>query len=336
MKNTIYILFIGLLGLLFSCEEDGTQVIMLDNPIEPTISTMPDLTLTRTNGTNILEFVGTSVDPGFQASAKYFLEACATGNAFNDVVAIQSDIVPTSFKVSVSDLNGLLLKKFPADVTSSVDFRIRSVLVVDAGTGALGSGTNPLEYTSATETANVTLYGLPRLDLLNSGIDQKIESALGNGEYMGVVKLDATMPFTLNDPDTNTEYGANGSALEVNGAGIAVDESGWHNLSVNTNTLTYSAETYMIGLIGSATPNGWDTPDQKMDYDAQTGTWFITIDLIDGHIKFRKNDGWAWNLGGAADNLTQGGNDIPVSAGNYTITLTIINDATGTYTIVKN
>ena len=91
-----------------------------------------------------------------------------------------------------------------------------------------------------------------------------------------------------------------------------------------------------IGLIGSATPNGWDTPDQKMDYDSKTGTWSITVDLIDGDIKFRKNDGWAWNLGGTHDNLTQGGDNLSVSAGNYTITLTIINDATGTCTIVKN
>ena len=95
-------------------------------------------------------------------------------------------------------------------------------------------------------------------------------------------------------------------------------------------------EAYMIGLIGSATPNGWNTPDQKMDYDAKTDMWKITVTLIDGEIKFRKNDGWGWNLGGTKDNLTQGGANLPVTAGNYTITLSIINDATGTCTIVKN
>jgi starch-binding outer membrane protein SusE/F len=144
------------------------------------------------------------------------------------------------------------------------------------------------------------------------------------------------MPFTLLDPDTNTEYGADGSALAVGGSGITADESGWYNLTADVNALTWSLDAYMIGLVGSATPNGWDAPDQKMDYNAQTGTWSITIDLIDGYIKFRKNDGWAWNLGGETDNLTQGGADIPVTAGNYTITLTIINDETGTCTIVKN
>jgi hypothetical protein len=331
MKKTIYILFIGLFGLLLSCEKDGTQVVMLANPIAPTIVSMPGLTLERNNGTATLEFVGTPVDPGFAASAKYFLEANAAGNNFDTPTVILTDVKAGSFKITVSDLNGILLKKFPADAVSSVEFRIRAALVVDAGTGA-----QTFEYVSATTTANVTLYGLPKLDLLNSGMDQKIESALADGSYTGIIKLDATMPFTLKDPDTDTEYGGSGGVLEVDGAGIAVGESGWYNLSANIIDLTYSTDAYMIGLIGSATPNGWDTPDQKMDYDAQSGTWFITLDLIDGEIKFRKNDGWAWNLGGTPDNLTQGGDNIAVSAGNYTITLTIINDATGTYTIVQN
>ncbi len=336
MRNTIFILFIGLIGLLYSCEKDGETIVMLDNPIAPEIVSMPDLTLQRNNGNKILHFLGTPVDPGFKASAKYFLEAAATGTNFANPVVILTDIHTDSLKLSVSDLNGILLKVFPADQVSQVDFRLRSVLVVDAGTGAPGTSTSPFEYISQIKKASVTLYGLPKLDLVDSGIAQKIESPLGNGDYKGFVKLDETKPFTLLNPDTNTKYGANGSALQVNGTGISVAKSGWYMLKANTVNLTYSADAYMIGLVGSATPNGWDAPDQKMDYNAKTGTWSIRIDLVNGHIKFRKNDGWAWNLGGAKDNLTQGGADIPISAGNYTITLTIIYDATGTCTIVKN
>lgn len=336
MKKLIYITFIGLLGLLSSCEKDGDQVFILENPVEPSFVTIPDLTLERNNGTEILEFVTTPADPGFVASVKYFLEACASGDGFNNVIPIQNNIEGTSFKISVSDLNGILLKKFPSDETSSVDFRVRSQLVVDAGTGAPGAGNDAFEYISTVETVNVTLYGLPRLDLLSSGIDQKIESALGNGEYAGIVKLDATAPFTLLDPDANTTYGGSGETLVVDGSGISVDESGWYKMKASTNDLTYSTEAYMIGLVGSATPNGWDTPDQKMDYDSKTGTWYITVDLVDGEIKFRLNDGWAWNLGGTPDNLSQGGDNLAVTAGNYTITLTINSDDTGTCTIVKN
>lgn len=337
MKNLlIYFTFIGLIGLLFSCEKDETKVVMLTNPTAPTIQTVPNLTLKRTSGNDTLVFVGTAVDPGFQASATYFLEACAKGNNFKDAVVILSSVKPNAFKITVSDLNGIFLRKFPADQVSSVDLRIRSVLVVDAGTGALGTGNKPFEYISEVKNANVTVYGLPRLDLVGSGITQKIESALGDGKYAGFVKLDKTKAFTLKDPDSNVVYGTTGGKLAVNGTGITPTDSGWFKFGADTQGLTFTMEAYMIGLVGSATPNGWDSPDTKMDYHAQSGTWRITTNLIDGYIKFRLNDGWAWNLGGTPGNLTQGGADIAVSAGNYTITLTIINGTTGTFKMDKN
>jgi hypothetical protein len=338
--SIILLVLIGLTGL-FGCEKDETKVIMSANPVAPTLKTLPDLTLKRAEGTKVLEFTGTPVDPGFKASATYYLEACLKGNNFADPVTIYSGNQDESIKITVSDLNGILLKKFPADQVSPIDFRIRALLVVDAGTGAPGTSTDPFEYSSAATNANVTIYGLPRLDLVNSGLAQKIESALGDGKYSGFVKLDATKPFTLNDPDANINYGASGAALAVDGAGITVTASGWYKLNVDTKALTYSLSPYMIGLVGSATPNGWDSPDQKMDYDSGTGTWVITITLVAGDIKFRLNDGWAWNLGGTTTNLVHNGDNIPVTAGNYTIALTItvaepVGSEAGKYTIVKN
>ena len=179
---------------------------------------------------------------------------------------------------------------------------------------------------------------MPRLDLINSGMVQKIESALGDGFYTGIVKMDPASAFTLTDPDTGTDYGDAAGALAVDGAAITPPAAGYHVLDVDVNALTYEFTPRMIGLVGSATPNGWDTPDQKMDYDQASGTWSITLDLVDGDIKFRLNDAWAWNLGGTTDNLVHNGDNIPVTAGNYTITLTItdFDGELGTYTIVQN
>lgn len=340
-KNLLrYFTFIGLIALMFACSKDEIKVAMLANPVVPTIQTVPDLTLKRASGKDTLTFVGTAVDPGFQASANYFLEACAKGNNFADAVILVSGVSDKSMKITVSDLNGILLKKFPADVVSAVDLRIRSVLIVDAGTGARGTSTNPMVYSSAASTVNVTVYGLPRLDLTNSGIVQKIESPLGDGKYSGFVKLDLTKPFTLKDPDTNVVYGNSGAKLAVSSSAITPTDNGWFLLKVDTKGLTYSMDAYMIGLVGDATPNGWNSPDQKMNYNAATGTWSITVTLIDGTFKFRKNDGWSWNLGYNADSssLVYNGSNVPITAGNYTITLTIISDAlqTGTFKAVKN
>ncbi|MBG0783192.1 MAG: SusE domain-containing protein [Bacteroidales bacterium] len=338
MKSKLILLIsvIALASLFTGCEKDEEKVIMLTNPNPPALNSIPDLILDRTKASDTIVFKGSPVDPGFQASANYFLEAAVAGTNFEELVQLFSGISVNEIKFQVSDLNATLLRLLPADTDLSVDFRIRSILIVDAGTGAPGTSTDPFEYISETKTASVHLYGLPRLDLIGSGIDQKIESASGGSQYSGYVKLDPDLPFTLYNPDTDITYGASGSNLVIDGNGIVANDYGYHLLTADIEALTYSMEAYMIGLVGSATPNGWDAPDQKMDYNPDNGTWYITIDLIDGYIKFRKNDAWAWNLGGSPDNLTQGGDDIPISAGNYTITLTIINDETGTCTIVKN
>ena len=347
-NSLIYLIFIGLISLLAGCKKDETKVIMLDSPIAPTIVTMPNLALTRVHGKDTLTFVGTPVDPGFQASATYFLEACAHGNNFADAVTIYSGVQDAVIKITVSDLNGIMLKKFTADQATAVDFRIRSVLTVDAGTGAPGTSTNPLVYSSAATNANVTVYGLPRLDLVGSGITQKIESALGDGSYTGLVKLDATKPFTLNDPDASKAYGTSGVALAVNGAAFTVTASGWYKLSADTKALAYTLKAYMVGLIGSATPNSWSAPDSKMDYNSQSGLWTITLDLVVGEVKFRSNDDWnaGINLGlGDATHsqytLTNlwnnsGSQNIPIAtAGNYTIKLSI-GSTVYSCTITKN
>jgi hypothetical protein len=343
MKKIISIFFTLILFASFiACEKDEPNVVMESNPTAPTIESLPDLTLLRAHGADTLIFKGTAVNPGFVASANYYLEACATGNNFKDSIFILKDVQDTAIKITVGDLNEILKKSFPSDAVSTIDFRIRSVMVVVAGSGQPGTGTDLFEYISETKTAEVTLYGLPRLDLIGSGITQKIESALGDGKYTGFVKLDASMPFTLTNPDTNTNYGLNGSTFAVDGTtGLSVATSGWYRLTVDINALTYTIDKYMIGLVGSATPNGWNSPDQKMDYDSQTGTWNITITLITGEFKFRLNDGWAWNLGynTAHDGLVHNGANIPVTAGNYTISLTITKPNApeeGTFTITAN
>ena len=169
---------------------------------------------------------------------------------------------------------------------------------------------------------------------------------MGDGKYSGLVKLDPDQAFTLTNPETGKVYGGSDGTLAEDGAGIVVGLKGWYDFSADIKGLTYNAEKFMIGIIGSATPTGWDS-DTDMDYDVKTGRWYITIYLKGGqYIKFRKNDGWAWNMGladgetgGLSGNLKQGGvgNDIPIAeSGNYTVYFTILNDNEGTYEIVKN
>jgi hypothetical protein len=101
----------------------------------------------------------------------------------------------------------------------------------------------------------------------------------------------------------------------------------------NPNAYTYSANYW--GLIGSATPDGWDA-DQNMTWDAVNQSMTITVDLIVGEFKFRANDDWAINLGGTPEALEQDGPNLQITEdGNYTIHLYLAGQVP-TCTIVKN
>ena len=83
------------------------------------------------------------------------------------------------------------------------------------------------------------------------------------------------------------------------------------------------------GVVGSATPNGWNGPDIKM-WNSTDGNLVAYATLATGEIKFRKNNDWSVNLGGSNGTLSSGGSNIAVTAGTYKIT---INVSKNTYTI---
>ena len=84
--------------------------------------------------------------------------------------------------------------------------------------------------------------------------------------------------------------------------------------------MTWKATPTAWGIIGDATPNGWDA-DQDMTWNEEKHCWSATVTLTDGTFKFRANDGWDINFGGNPDNLSAGGGNIPVTAGTYDIDL---------------
>ncbi|MEI6276126.1 MAG: SusE domain-containing protein [Prolixibacteraceae bacterium] len=289
-KIFIYLTFIGLIGLLFSCEKEGTKAVLSDNPTVPTIATLPNLTLKRANGTNVLEFVGTPFNPGFQASAMYYLEACAKGNNFQDVISIMNDKQDLSLKITVADLDGLMLKKYPADQVTSLDFRIRTVL-------SLSSGTGSYEYSSPVKSGDVTTYGPPTLAFTVAGKLQGIVSAADNKSYKGWIYTDGTA-IQLTNNDDGKKYGGTLAAgavsctLTENGPAIAIP-AGAYNMAadINTGKMVMTLADVTIGIIGDAV-GGWDN-DTKMVWNFADHTWNITKAVTAGGIKFRTHNSWA-------------------------------------------
>ena len=85
------------------------------------------------------------------------------------------------------------------------------------------------------------------------------------------------------------------------------------------------------GLVGSATPNGWDGPDVEM-YQTGPQEFSIYVELGSGELKFRFNEDWGNNFGdnGEDGTLEAGGSNIAITAGTYFIVMDL---SSGTYSI---
>jgi hypothetical protein len=80
------------------------------------------------------------------------------------------------------------------------------------------------------------------------------------------------------------------------------------------------------GVVGSATPNGWNGPDLILYQTGTANVYQGYVNLTDGEIKFRPDNSWGSDFG---DN----GSNISVIAGVYKVT---INTADRTYTLDKD
>lgn len=147
-----------------------------------------------------------------------------------------------------------------------------------------------------------------------------------DGKYEGYIYFAEPSEFKFTTgPNWDENFGDNGGdgTLESGSANLNVEEAGFYKVNIDIPGRTYTIKKTTWGLIGSATPTGWDS-DTDLRYDAKTNSWSITINLKPGAIKFRANDGWDLNYGdtGANASLEEGGTDIAItSEGTYKITL---------------
>ena len=193
-------------------------------------------------------------------------------------------------------------------------------------------------------------------NVINSGYTLNMNDANGNGTaYDELFMADNDVNgaqnefiFTLNfDGMQSQTYGgttflvhaAIGGSMNPGNFGV---NGGWGGLRTTKNLVNqFSVDLDALnsslgsqsdwGLVGSATPNGWNGPDVEM---FQTGPQEFSIyaELVSGELKFRFNEDWGNNFGdnGNDGTLESGGANIPISAGTYFIVMDL---GSGTYTI---
>jgi hypothetical protein len=174
----------------------------------------------------------------------------------------------------------------------------------------------------------------------NPSAADSLISALGDGKYEGVINF-AVRPNSLEFKITpkkewNVAYGdAGGGKVSTTGGNLKVATLYPYKIKLNLNDNTWATERYSFGVIGDATPGGWDN-DTDMTYNNGTREWSVTVALTGTkELKFRLNDDWGTNYGddGANGSLEAGGANIKVATtGTYKI---VFSEVTKTYTLTK-
>jgi hypothetical protein len=341
-----YIIFPFLaLGLLTGCleEEVGPFLSLGNAPSITSPSGGTSLVLTEdSEGSIVSSFDWTAADFGFAAGVEYKLELDKAGNNFADPISLGITNKLSITDMTVGQLNSILLLNGIADNVAT-PMELRVVATVSDKVDALTSAAS-----AVTITAYKALIIYPKLQVpgAHQGWDPANETTVifsreSDGTFEGFLYFpDPNNEFKFTDgPSWDVNYGDTGGdgTLEAGGDNIQAPNAGFHRLRVNINNLTYTSEVANWGLIGSATPTGWDS-DTDLVVDPATGVASITIDLVEGEIKFRANDDWVINLGDfdANGSLEYDGDNIQITeAGNYTIEL-LVNVADYTYKVTKN
>lgn len=318
--------------LLVAC--DNQNLTVLDSTASTTVSlSASDVILSLNDtGKDVLTVNWTEPNFGFNAAPNYQIILTYADNS-PKIINVGNTLSKTFESV---ELNGILLGlNLNPDEVSQVSIEVKAIL---SATSEIVSNTVPLTATAYPDKLNLsTIWGVVGSATTNgwNGPDMPFYITSDPNVIVAYVTLtDGEIKFRTNNAwDLN--YGDNGAdgTLEQDGANIAVT-AGTYKISFNTNTLTYTIEPYTWGLVGSATPNGWNGPDVKLNYDPDYDDWTTITTLTDGEIKFRLNNAWNGNDWGDAngDNIIDqaANNNIVVTAGTY---LVKVNFNTGRYSL---
>lgn len=184
----------------------------------------------------------------------------------------------------------------------------------------VNAAANPMTYTAIATTWGVIGDASPNGWNDETGLTYNPALATWNG---GMHLTVGSFKFRANHSwDYNYGSTAVNATLDAGGSNIANALEADYAFTLDlSHPLVYTYTANRWGVIGDATPDGWNS-DQNMTWDAVNHVFKVTLNMVVGAFKFRANDAWDINYGGANLNaLTAGGDNIPITvAGNYTIT----------------
>ncbi|MFP8488133.1 SusE domain-containing protein [Gracilimonas sp. Q87] len=345
MKKLILITSTIMFGLLFtiSCE-DSTGPMLKTDVDSPTIISGDGETYVLNKdvaGDSLTLLEWSESDYGFDAAVTYTVQMDPENADFdNNSIVNLGRSNTTKFTTTVKDLNAVLLGanftplqeinamvRVQAVVNDQVDTMYTSPVSLNLTPYSTcnycpaiyvpGNYQGASGYTNDWSPADAP--ALSSLDGLTDNYEGYVYMANANNEFKFTAVRDWSKDWGSNNGSTSELVDGDG---ETN---ATLAESGYYKMNVNINNLEYSVTKTDWGVIGDATPNGWDS-DTDMTYDPVNKVWTVDINLTSGTFKFRANDAWNLDYGDNEGDgeLDQGGGNISVSsAGNYIIILNL-------------
>lgn len=149
-----------------------------------------------------------------------------------------------------------------------------------------------------------------------------------DGVYSGFTYLDGDFKFTK-ERNWNSEYNYGSFNTydpiftQGEGSNITCTEPGYYKVVADVASGKLSATKLTWGLVGPATPAVWDASSYvEMEYNMSQDCWEIVTYLNADEFKFTTNGTWDINLGGDANDLSEGAGNLRINeAGTYRIKL---------------
>jgi len=354
MKNITKSIIAIFALLALSCTVEDVQdrpvIVGTDAPVLTAPLTGATYVLTFENASSQVErFTWKPANYAGDIQVTYTVEIDKKGNAFKTPQTLGSVVSQYQVSVTVEQMNNALkaLKATPL-VAAPFEVRVKSV----------AGATAPMF--SNVITINVTPYSteIPKIAVPGNHqgwapatAPQLAATKFGKTDFEGYVWLDGEYKFLSPKPDGTFDWGTTDWGDDGTFSGILKEKdekncsspAGYYRVIADTKALTYTSTKTVWGVIGDATPGGWDN-STAMTYSATTKKWTVTVNLTSGkEFKFRANNAWAINLGafeagkeGAGTMMSYDGKNIAItSTGSYVITLDLSNPRAYTYTAVK-
>jgi hypothetical protein len=320
---------------LWSCKKDEDRVVA-------NVDAAGTLTASSTTiGLSIQDAAKTAVTltfpeakvTGYQIPVTNTLQFDLKGNNFT--TAKEMVTTTTTYSTTVSDLNKMMLS-LGATIGKPAELEVR---LKSAAAPNVPTYSNVVTLSATPYLASAWVYVPGAYQGWTPATADSLISLTGNRIYTGMIAFtEGNLEFKINPAKNwDVSYGDAGSGtFSTTGGNFKTPTAGVKQVTFDMTNNTWKIEAPITwGVIGDSTPLGWNgDTDMKVTNDGKGLVYTVTVNLIPGAIKFRYNHDWGVNLGGSGGTLTDGGDNIAVTAaGNYTI---VLNPVAKTYTIKKN